>query len=201
MGLESGQFINSLDVNNPRSEDKRRFGDDHLRLIKSTLKNSFPNVNGAINATVAQMNHLVGVTSNIQTQLNSKLSSADINLTPYGRMDTYQSWTRNQRIVPVDHGNQSGSLILNMQLSDVHIVRVTNNINITFSNIAEGMGLTLKLIQGKASGPPPTITIPGTVRFAFNEAPVYTTVLNHYDIIVGRYLNGILACGLLRDFV
>lgn len=42
MGLETGSFINDLDVTNPVSTDKRKQGDDHLRLIKTVLKGSFP---------------------------------------------------------------------------------------------------------------------------------------------------------------
>lgn len=42
MGLETGSFINDLDVTNPTSTDKRKQGDDHLRLIKTVLKGSFP---------------------------------------------------------------------------------------------------------------------------------------------------------------
>lgn len=76
MPLESATYIADLTATNPDGLDQRSTADDHLRLIKAVLKATFPNANGAINATVAQMNYLVGVTSAIQTQLDSKLASA-----------------------------------------------------------------------------------------------------------------------------
>jgi len=72
MGLESGTYLDDLDVNNPLGTDERTTADNHLRLIKEVLKNTFPNVDGAVNPTPAQLNFLVGVTSLIQEQLDAK---------------------------------------------------------------------------------------------------------------------------------
>jgi hypothetical protein len=72
MALEAGTYISDLVVTNPTGTDNRREGDDHLRLLKSTLKNTFPNVTGPITVTQAELNHLAGVASNIQIQLNAK---------------------------------------------------------------------------------------------------------------------------------
>lgn len=41
MSLESATFVNDLDSSNPVSGDKRKQGDDHLRLIKAVLKATF----------------------------------------------------------------------------------------------------------------------------------------------------------------
>jgi hypothetical protein len=63
MGLESGTYIDSLNASNPvHATDQVSQGDDHIRLLKSTIKASFPNVNGAVNFTPAEGNRLVGVT-------------------------------------------------------------------------------------------------------------------------------------------
>lgn len=44
MGLETGTYVSDLDVANPvGATDKRHQGDNHLRLIKSVLKTTFPN--------------------------------------------------------------------------------------------------------------------------------------------------------------
>lgn len=56
MALESAVYISDLNVANPSATDLTSQGDDHLRLIKSTLKATFPNINGACNATPLQMN-------------------------------------------------------------------------------------------------------------------------------------------------
>lgn len=51
MGLESGTYISDLVATNPLGTDPKSDGDGHLRLIKSVLLATFPNVNGAISAT------------------------------------------------------------------------------------------------------------------------------------------------------
>ena len=50
MGLESATYLNGLVNTNPGATDNVSQGDDHLRLIKSVLKNSFPSVDAAVNA-------------------------------------------------------------------------------------------------------------------------------------------------------
>jgi len=56
MALESATYISDLDTANPIAGDQRKQGDDHLRLIKSTLKTTFPNVTGAVTVTHTQLN-------------------------------------------------------------------------------------------------------------------------------------------------
>ena len=41
MGLETGTYIDSLNSSNPTAGDAVSEGDDHLRLIKSTVKATF----------------------------------------------------------------------------------------------------------------------------------------------------------------
>ena len=50
MALESATYLNGLVDTNPGATDNVSQGDDHLRLIKSVLKNSFPSVDAAVNA-------------------------------------------------------------------------------------------------------------------------------------------------------
>lgn len=102
MGLETGTYIDALVPTNPASTDGLAQADDHIRLLKGTLQNTFPNISGAvgatqvelnvldgitastaelnvltgITATTAELNFTDGVTSNIQTQLNTLISSA-----------------------------------------------------------------------------------------------------------------------------
>jgi hypothetical protein len=47
MSLEAGTFINDLVTSNPPGSDPILQGDDHLRLIKSVLKSTFPNADKA----------------------------------------------------------------------------------------------------------------------------------------------------------
>ncbi len=63
MALESGTYINSLNASNPAATDSLSQADDHLRLIKSTVLASFPNVSGAVTATHTELNLIDGVTA------------------------------------------------------------------------------------------------------------------------------------------
>jgi hypothetical protein len=76
VGLETGTYISDLVVTNPTGSDGKDKGDDHLRLLKSTIKATFPNVNGAVNPTPTEFNYLVGVTSLIQNQFGAKGAKA-----------------------------------------------------------------------------------------------------------------------------
>lgn len=60
MALESGTYIDSLVSTNPTATDSVAQADDHLRLIKATLKASFPNVAGAMTATHTVLNGIDG---------------------------------------------------------------------------------------------------------------------------------------------
>lgn len=102
MALETGTYVNALVTSNPASTDGLAQADDHIRLIKTTLKNTLPNATGAITAshselnaldgstattaelnvlsgltaTTAELNYTDGVTSNVQTQLDAKAPTA-----------------------------------------------------------------------------------------------------------------------------
>jgi hypothetical protein len=56
MALESGTYIDSLVAANPAATDALSQADDHLRLIKATLKATFPSVTGAVTATHTAIN-------------------------------------------------------------------------------------------------------------------------------------------------
>ena len=61
MGLENPTYISDLVVSNPTSLDKRKYGDDHLRNLKAAVKNSFPNITGAMTATHDELSGAVFV--------------------------------------------------------------------------------------------------------------------------------------------
>lgn len=58
MALESASFPNQLVATNPTGADAKGQGDDHIRLIKQVIKNTFPNITGAVTVTQAQLNQL-----------------------------------------------------------------------------------------------------------------------------------------------
>jgi microcystin-dependent protein len=59
MPLETAAFISGLVSSNPASSDGLNQADDHLRLIKSTVKATFPNIAGAVTASDTQLNTLL----------------------------------------------------------------------------------------------------------------------------------------------
>ena len=87
MGLETvdengNARIHQLREANPLGTDNKNQGDDHIRNIKKVIKDQFSGIandtsSPSVVATATELNHLDGVTSNIQTQLNAKLESSD----------------------------------------------------------------------------------------------------------------------------
>ena len=57
MALETGTYISDLVPANPVGSDPLAFADDHLRLIKSTLKATFPNINGPVTVIPEKLNN------------------------------------------------------------------------------------------------------------------------------------------------
>lgn len=62
MALESATHISDLVVTNPALGDPLGQGDDHIRLLKLTLKTSFPNVNAPVTTSVTLLNSISALT-------------------------------------------------------------------------------------------------------------------------------------------
>ena len=56
MSLETSTYINGLVSTNPLGSDPLADADGHLRLLKATIKATFPNITGPVTATQAQLN-------------------------------------------------------------------------------------------------------------------------------------------------
>jgi hypothetical protein len=70
MALESSSYINGLVATNPTSSDNVSDGDNHIRLLKSTVKATFPNVTGAVTSTHSAINSAV-TSANAATNANT----------------------------------------------------------------------------------------------------------------------------------
>lgn len=55
MALENASYVNQLDPSNPRSTDSVAQADDHMRLIKNVLVQTFPNINQPVTSTAAAL--------------------------------------------------------------------------------------------------------------------------------------------------
>lgn len=62
MPLEQATYIDTLQPDWPTGSDPLSAGDDHIRQIKKTLQNTFPNINGEIVATPEVLNNLAQIT-------------------------------------------------------------------------------------------------------------------------------------------
>lgn len=114
MAIESATYIDTLDPTNPTATDPLKQGDDHLRMLKSVLKDSFPEISGPMTATqdelnildgatlsTDELNHVQGVTSPIQTQLDELVATEAANTDAYTAEDVLA------KLVTVD-GHESG---------------------------------------------------------------------------------------------
>jgi len=70
MALESSTYINGLVASNPTSSDNIGDGDNHIRLLKSTIKLTFPALTGALTGTHTAINAAVSL-ANTGTNANT----------------------------------------------------------------------------------------------------------------------------------
>ena len=76
MTVETALYPPSLNTAWPQNADLISEGDDHIKLIKTVVKTTFPALTGAVSATHTELNYVAGVTSAIQTQLNARALKA-----------------------------------------------------------------------------------------------------------------------------
>lgn len=103
MALETGTYISDLVSTNPTSNDPKSQGDDHIRLLKSTVKATFPNVTNAVTPTHTELNYVDGVTGAIQTQLNAKAPLDSPALTGVPTTPTAATGTSGGQIASLDY--------------------------------------------------------------------------------------------------
>ncbi len=80
MPLESASFISDLNSANPQSTDSVAQADDHIRLTKAAVKNTFPNVTGAVTKTHSQINDLLEKAGGTMTGLLTLSGAPSSNL-------------------------------------------------------------------------------------------------------------------------
>ena len=76
MGLESGTYISDLDSSNPAAGDNVSQGDDHIRLLKSTIQATFPNVDGAVTPTDTELNTVSDLSTQVPTYVAKTTASS-----------------------------------------------------------------------------------------------------------------------------
>lgn len=131
-GLETGTYISDLVAANPLSSDLASTADDHIRLLKSTIKTTFPNINNAVTVTDEQLNAVgaSGVTGAANPTANVGLSAVNGSATTYMRSDgapalsqaIAPTWTASHQFTRVATNALDGALFLNSSLPLIGIM-------------------------------------------------------------------------------
>jgi hypothetical protein len=96
MPLETATVISDLVASNPAHTDGLSQADAHLRLLKTTIKNTLPNVNGVVNATDEQLNLLTG--NAILGYASGSAAAPSINFTAAPTVGFFYKGTGTQKI-------------------------------------------------------------------------------------------------------
>ena len=113
MPIESGTTLAQLDQSWPLGGDSLNQGDNHVRLIKQILKDQFPGALGLgfnipITATEAELNYSSGVTSSIQTQINTLSVGVNANTAAISGLEGELSAPTGTSMVFVNTSSPSG---------------------------------------------------------------------------------------------
>lgn len=121
MPVESASYVNQLDPSLPSNTDPISEGDNHLRLIKQALKNTFPNVGGQVTLSDADLNNAAirsaALTSGalVKADASGKLTSsyAEADVPRRNQAETITGgWTFSQSYLYVnDSGSPNGNLL------------------------------------------------------------------------------------------
>lgn len=148
MGLESGTYISDLVATNPLASDSRSQGDDHLRLIKATIKSTFPSVSGAVTATHAELSDVV-----------NKAPKASPEFTG----DVYMNGRTRSRVEAVGAGTT-----IDCSLANYFTKTMSANWTPTLSNVPAGaFGFVIEMTWSAGA-----LTLPAGWEWAGNEAPI-----------------------------
>ena len=84
MTIEAAVYVDGLNASYPEGSSDAKEGDNHLRLVKSVLKATFPYMTGPVLVAQTELNYLTGLSSNLVSQLAAKapLSSPALAGTP-----------------------------------------------------------------------------------------------------------------------
>jgi len=179
MALESTTYIDGLVTTNPTGTDPRSQGDDHLRLIKATIRSTFPNVSGAMTATHTELNLIDGYTGttaelnyNDVPTLGTVEASKTVTADAVGI--TKKLKTQEQTEIVNAVGTVSGATAINFALGNVATAVLASGGSFTISNApTSGIYGKFKLILTNGG----TVADPwhASVKFAGGTTPTLTT--------------------------
>jgi hypothetical protein len=144
MALETATYISDLNAENPATNDPKSQGDDHLRLIKSALKTTFPNITGAVTPTHAELNQVAGVASNLQAQLDTKGAITGQTWTGAHNFSAASLSVKSPPVLPTD--------ICDLQSAQALLSGGGTPANIPITSLGKGTATANQLIRVNAAG-------------------------------------------------
>lgn len=159
MPLETASYINQLDAANPLGSDPIASGDDHIRLVKSAVKATFPNITGPVTLNQDQINVLptevnavgasvASLSSSTTTAIATKADKT-ITITATGGLTGGGDLTAS-RTVSIADGGVSAAKIADGSISTIKLV----NASVDSSKLANGSVTPEKLSGGQSGAAP-----------------------------------------------
>lgn len=168
MALETGSYISDLVASNPVASDGLGQADDHLRLIKASLKNTFAGFTSAaaLNATQAQLDAAVAAVAG-STALPFKAGTVALpGLFPVGDTDTG---------IYAPAANQLGLAVGGVAIANISStgINVTGGVNATGSVVAAGgvAGAAIASTGAYSGGTGQLVPIGGTLIWHEDALP------------------------------
>ena len=186
---------------NPTGTDPRSQGDDHIRLVKSTIRSTFPNVSGAMTATHTELNLIDGYTGttaelnyNDVPTLGTVEPSRTVTADASGV--TKKLKTQEQTEIVNAVGTVSGATAINFALGNVVTAVLASGGSFTISNApTSGIYGKFKLILTNGG----TVVDPwhASVKFAGGTTPTLTT--SGVDVLTFETIdNGATWCAVVE---
>ena len=183
MTIESATYINQLNAALPGATDPKSEGDDHIRLLKSTLQATLPNVTGVVTATHTELSRVAGVTSAIQAQLDAKAPTASPSFTGSPAVPTAAAGTSTTQV--------ASTAFVQAAIANVNAQTAVTLAVDSSASIAATVGQHIVCTNAGTV----TVTLPATPA-AGNQ--VWVTVGNgRSDTVIAR--NGLNIMGLAED--
>jgi hypothetical protein len=135
MTVESVTYISDLNASNPAAGDAKSEGDDHIRNIKTGIKNTFPNVNAAVSATDEDLSRMAGANAATFTFQTGYLGLGTATPTSYGKLAVFDDAAS----VLITARGQPANANLRLTYSGVvdWDVKVNSDGNLTFTATTE----------------------------------------------------------------